>query len=306
MNIAITGGTGLVGSALTGYFTAKGHHLFILTRNTANKQDKENITFVEWLQDESVPEQKLTNIDVFINLAGASLNSRWTKRRKKLILESRTNATREVIRIIGELSYKPKVLINASAVGYYGVSKRAVFTESSPSENKDFLQSVCEAWETEAAAAESAGVRTVYARFGLILDNKEGALPSILLPYKLFAGGRIGSGEQWYSWVHLRDVVELINFAIFCDQVKGALNVTAPCPEKMKNFGKTLAKTINRPHWLPVPAYFVHRLFGEMSTLITEGQKVIPRKALSLGYHFSYPELDEAFADLLENTDDTA
>ncbi|MFB4165956.1 TIGR01777 family oxidoreductase [Alteribacillus sp. JSM 102045] len=301
MNIAVTGGTGMVGSALTGYLTKNGHHVYILTRNNKNKQNKENITFIEWLQDGSTPENHLPPLDAIVNLAGASINSRWSKEQKNLILNSRVDATREVLRIIHASETKSSIFINASAVGYYGTSKDITFTESSNPEGRNFLQNVCEKWEHEASKAVSLGVRTVYARFGLILDDKEGALPKMMLPYSFFAGGPAGSGEQWYSWVHLKDVVEMLVFAIEKEIVNGPMNVTSPNPEKMKNFGKKLGGIISRPHWLPAPSFAIKTLLGDMSVLILEGQKVLPEKPLTWGYSFSYPRLEDALQDLLSS-----
>ncbi|MDQ0300828.1 uncharacterized protein (TIGR01777 family) [Salibacterium salarium] len=301
MNIVITGGTGLIGSTLTGYLTEQGHHIYILTRNCKNQQNKENITFVPWLTTDHYPEKELPNIDAVVNLAGSSINKRWTSQHKKAILNSRIQATREVKRIISEMNKKPDVLINASAIGYYGISNQTVFTEDSLPQNRDFLQDVCERWENEASKAEEMGIRTVYARFGLILDERKGALPKIMLPYKMFAGGTIGSGKQWYSWVHLRDVIQMLVFAIHHKEVRGAINVTAPQPEQMKDFGKKLGHAINRPHWAPVPAVLLKNVLGDMSQLVLKGQKVLPDKLMSLGYTFTYPTLDEALQDLIES-----
>ncbi|MFB5664227.1 TIGR01777 family oxidoreductase [Alteribacillus sp. HJP-4] len=300
MNIAIAGGTGLAGSALTGYLTGKGHHVYILTRNKQNKQNKDQITFVEWLSESAEPELHLPLINAYVNLAGASINSRWTKKHKKAILNSRIDATREIIRLISSSRSKPDVLINASAVGYYGISESDTFTEQSTPAKRNFLQEVCEKWELEASQAEKHGVRTVYSRFGLILDDKEGALPRMMLPYNLFAGGPIGKGTQWYSWVHLRDVVQMITFAIENNQARGPMNVVSPDPNKMKDFGKALAAVLNRPHWAPAPAFIIEKTLGEMSVLVVEGQKVLPENAVKWGYEFSFPHLTPALEDLLQ------
>ncbi|WP_252314510.1 TIGR01777 family oxidoreductase [Sinobaca sp. H24] len=300
MNIAISGGTGLVGSALTGYLTAQGHHVYILTRNTENKQNKERITFVEWLGSSSTPEKELPDLDAVINLAGASIQKRWTDDHKKAILQSRLSATQEIERIIGALPSKPEVLINASAVGYYGISEEDVFTESSGPAERNFLQEVSEQWEEKARTVEKHGVRLVLARFGLILDGEEGALPMMMLPYKLYTGGPIGNGRQWYSWIHLRDVVEMIEFALETKKVKGPMNITAPEPLRMDEFGRTLGAVMRRPHWLPVPGIALQKSLGEMSVLIVNGQKALPEKALEAGYTFSYSKLEPALKDLLD------
>ncbi|SDH43102.1 hypothetical protein SAMN05192534_105137 [Alteribacillus persepolensis] len=300
MNIVITGGTGMVGSKLTNHLLHKGHHVYILTRNASNKQNTRQLTYVKWLGHNSSPEKYLPTVDAVINLAGASISQRWTPSYKALIRDSRIEATREVIRIINSLPSKPEVLINASAIGYYGTSKTNTFTEESKPIKADFLHRVCKEWENEAAAAKSEGVRVVYARFGLILANKEGALSKMVLPYYLFIGGPLGTGDQWYSWVHVTDVINMIAFAVEHQHVCGPINVTAPSPERMHSFGKQLANTLQKPHWLPTPAFAVRAALGEMSTLILDGQKVLPEKPLQSGYTFSYPSLHTALDNLFD------
>ncbi|PSL43642.1 hypothetical protein B0H94_110118 [Salsuginibacillus halophilus] len=300
MHVAIAGGTGLVGSLLTDHLIHAGADISILTRNALNKQNSERITYVEWLNDRT-PEHELGHVDAFVNLAGASINERWTEDHKQKILDSRIEATREIVRLCGALPEKPGVLINASAVGYYGTSTTDVFTEDSRPVERNFLQHVCERWEEEAAEAEKIyGVRTVFARLGLVLHDQEGALPNIVLPYKLFAGGPVGSGEQWYSWVHWEDVVEMIHFAIDQPDLSGPMNVVAPHPKRMKQFGRTLASVLGRPHWIPAPSIALKTALGEMSVLVLEGQKVLPARAEAHGYSFVFPELRPALEDLLQ------
>lgn len=215
MRIAIAGGTGFVGNALVKKLLEKKHEIFILTRNISHKQHSKNLNYVQWLNDDDSPEDVLESIDVFINLAGESINSgRWTEDRKKRILNSRITATKEVRRIISRLEEKPYTLINASAVGYYGTSQVETFTESSRKSGTDFLAETVRRWEEEAAKAEEFEVRTVFCRFGIILEKNDGALPRMALPYKLFAGGTVGSGSQWVSWIHLDDAVSGILFAL--------------------------------------------------------------------------------------------
>ncbi|MBB6450641.1 hypothetical protein HNR44_002631 [Geomicrobium halophilum] len=298
MHIVISGGTGLVGKALSKKLRTLGHSVSILTRNRENKQNESNLQYVEWLSD-TKPEQELGNVDAIINLAGASISKRWTKAHKKRMLNSRIKATQECIRIMQNLPERPNVFISASAMGYYGISRTDTFTEESAPANSNFLQEVSERWEKEAKPAEDMGIRTVYARFGLILDSKEGALPKMMLPYKLGAGGPIGSGEQWYSWVHREDVVHFLIHALEHSGMEGAYNVTAPNPERMRDFGKELSRVLRRPHWLPAPAFAVRMALGEMSVLILEGQKVIPEKTKQSGYQFYYENLDHALGSLL-------
>jgi uncharacterized protein (TIGR01777 family) len=300
MKIAITGGTGFVGQALTKAFLKNKHEVFILSRT--NKQSAEKgLHYVQWLTSGSKPEKLLTQIDVFINLAGESLNSgRWTAERKKRIIDSRVEATKEVIRILKHLDTKPSVLINASAVGYYGISREKEFTEANQEHGEDFLAKTVFTWEQEALAAENLGIRTILARFGIILDLDEGALPKMVLPYKLMVGGKVGSGEQWLSWIHIEDVVGLILHAIHEPSIKGPLNAVAPHPVKMEEFGKTISTVHNKPHWLPAPSFALKAMLGEMSILVLEGQKVLPQKAQDSDYQFTYNHLEDALTDILK------
>ncbi|MBU8770843.1 TIGR01777 family oxidoreductase [Cytobacillus oceanisediminis] len=299
MRIAIAGGTGFVGNALVKKLLEKKHEIFILTRNISHKQHSKNLNYVQWLNDDDSPEDVLESIDVFINLAGESINSgRWTEDRKKRILNSRITATKEVRRIISRLEEKPYTLINASAVGYYGTSQVETFTESSRKSGTDFLAETVRHWEEEAAKAEEFEVRTVFCRFGIILEKNDGALPRMALPYKLFAGGTVGTGSQWVSWIHLDDAVSGILFCIEHEQLQGPVNFTSPYPVTMKEFGQILGEVLNRPHWMPAPGFALKIALGEMSTLVLEGQKVLPEKLQSFGYEFLYPELKAALSDI--------
>lgn len=301
MRIAIAGGTGFVGSALVKKLLDKKHELFILTRNTADKHSSKNLQYVQWLNDDDSPEDALESIDVFINLAGESINSgRWTDERKQRILNSRITATREVLRIISRLEEKPYTLINASAVGYYGTSRNETFTEANRKSGTDFLAETVRRWEDEASKAEEFEVRTVFCRFGIILEKNDGALPRMSLPYKLFAGGPVGTGEQWVSWIHLDDVVNGILYCLEHEKLQGPVNFTSPNPLTMKEFGKILGEVLNRPHWLPAPGFALKIALGEMSTLVLEGQKVLPEKLQALGYDFLYPDLRSALRNIYQ------
>jgi uncharacterized protein len=295
MKIAISGGTGLVGKALSSELTRSGHEVIILTRNKPDTSS--NLKYVQWLNDGDHPEQELEGIDVIINLAGATINSRWTNEYKRKIAESRLQATTEINRIIDKLSIKPEVLINASAVGYYGTSLTDEFSEQSAAGN-DFLAETVARWEAAAAESSDFGLRVVLCRFGVILDKSGGALPRMVLPYKFFGGGMIGSGQQWLSWIHIKDVVGGIIFAIDKKELNGPCNFSAPQPVRMEQFGQTLASVINRPHWIPVPSFVLRLLLGEMSHLVLEGQRVLPQKLLDAGYVFRFPHLQEALKDI--------
>lgn len=298
MRIAITGGTGFVGKALTDELLRCGHTVFILTRNK-KQSNHQNLFYVQWLNEGDHPANVMKEIDIFINLAGESINSgRWTEERKKRIVSSRIQATEEVLDIIHKLHKKPDTLINASAIGFYGTSTSTVFTENNNEGGSDFLATTVKKWEEKAAEAKKEEIRTVFCRFGIILDKNEGALPRMVLPYKLFAGGTVGSGEQWISWIHLEDVISAILFAVRMKDLTGAVNFTAPHPVRMKEFGEILGSVLHRPHWIPAPSFALKLLLGEMSDLVLKGQKVLPNKLIESGYSFKYSNLRDALSDI--------
>lgn len=299
MKIAITGGTGLVGKALANEWIKHGAEVYILTRNSTRNTNTSQLKYVQWQNDGDQPELSLEGVDVIVNLAGESINAgRWTEAQKKRILDSRIYSTVAVIDIIKKLIAKPKVLINASAVGYYGTSTTQTFTEYDTEAGTDFLAHTVQEWEKTAMIAAELDVRTVCCRFGIVLDEKEGALPRIALPYQLFAGGTVGSGEQWVSWIHLNDAVRALMFVAENEQISGPVNFTAPEPIKMKGFGKVLGKVLHRPHWIPAPSFALKLLLGEMSMLVLEGQKVLPKKLEQHGYTFQYRDLQSALQQI--------
>lgn len=289
LNILITGGTGFVGKNLTKSLVEKGHHVFILTRSPAHYKDTNHVTHINY--DHSIEE--LPTIYAVINLAGDSLFGYWTTKKKEAILTSRIETTNKVIHMMKEMKVKPAVFISGSAIGYYGTSTDLIFTEHTATPGNDFLAHVVTEWENTAKEAENLGVRTLFARFGVIL-GQEGALPLMKLPVKLFAGGRIGDGEQWLSWIHIKDVVNLIIYCLTNEKIAGPINFTSPYPKRNKDFIKTLAKVSKRPNWLPAPPLLMRIILGDMSELITKGQFVLPEKAQANQYQFSYPKLREA------------
>ncbi|WP_338753368.1 TIGR01777 family oxidoreductase [Bacillus sp. FJAT-52991] len=299
MKVAIAGGTGFVGRAVTVELLKNGYDVYILTRHTNGKTNTEHKKYVKWMTADAIPEQDLQDVEVFINLAGESLNSgRWTEERKQRILDSRISSTKEIIRIIEQLPNKPEVFVNASAIGYYPISNTEAFTESSTAVGSSFLAHTVKLWEEVAQQAEALGIRTVLTRFGVILGKEDGALPRMALPYQLFAGGKIGSGKQWMSWIHMTDVARAILFTIENKDIRGPVNVTAPSPETMDQLGKALAKTLHRPHWLFVPSIVLKIVLGEMSTLVLDGQKVLPEKLLSHQFTFRFPDIESALQDI--------
>lgn len=299
MNIAITGGTGFIGEHLTKSLTTHGHDVYILTRNP--QKSDENVTYVEWLSDDANPEKCLPDIDAWINLAGKSIFTRWTNKNKDAIIRSRIQATKEVKRLIEAKEKKPAVLIQASAVGIYGTSLTNTYTEDSETSNEDFLSRDTQAWEAEAKQIESLEIRTVYTRFGIVLGANGGSMSMMKLPYTFFAGGPIGSGNQWVSWIHIDDATDMIRHAISQQDSKGPLNVTAPNPVEMNELGRSIGSAMHRPHWLKTPSPLIQLALGEMSMMILKGQRVLPKKALLQDYKYNFPHINEALSDLIQS-----
>ncbi|WP_175987947.1 TIGR01777 family oxidoreductase [Bacillus sp. Marseille-Q1617] len=299
MKIAITGGTGFVGQAVTKELLDHHHDVVVLTRSPDKYEDRSGVTYVKWLTEDADPLNDLEGTDVFINLAGESINSgRWTDERKKRIINSRISSTQEVINIMKNLSHSPSCLINASAIGFYPSSTESTYTEASTEKAHDFLGETVQIWEKEASKAEKSGFRVVYTRFGIILGKGDGALPRMALPYKLFVGGTVLPGNQWMSWVHIDDVARAIRFSAENEAISGPVNVTAPTPLRMKEFGIILSSVLGRPHWMPVPPFALKIAMGEMSQLVLEGQKVLPSVLSENGFQFEYPELESALVNI--------
>lgn len=298
MKVVIAGGSGFVGRYITKLLLKNNHDIIILSRN--QKADTENVKYVLWLQEGASPEKEIGKADVFINLAGVSINDgRWSEKHQNKIFKSRMEATDELIRIIGKLDQKPSVFINASAIGIYPVSETEIYTEDSLEVATDFLGNTVSEWEKKASSLNDLGIRTAFTRFGLILGKDEGALPLMVLPYKMFIGGKVGSGRQWVSWVHVQDVAQAIAHIIQNDQLKGAINVTAPFPVRMDEFGKMIGATLHKPHWLPAPSPLMKLALGKKSFLVLEGQYVMPEKLLANGFEFDFPVLSLALDNLL-------
>ena len=299
MRVVITGGTGFIGSILTEKLKKKGHEAVILTRKPSSQHN--GVQYVQWLTDHASPENEIGHVDAFVNLAGVSIDDgRWSEERKKQIYDSRITATQEVLRIMRTLPEKPSVLVNASAIGIYPTSLTAEYTEETTEVGEDFLAQTVHDWEKLAGQANDIGVRTVYTRFGIVLGKDGGALPLIKLPYQLFAGGKIGSGNQWFSWVHVEDVANAIIFSIENEDVEGPVNVVAPSPMHMNAFGKTIGKVLHRPHWFTVPSFAMELALGEKSIVVLQGQHVLPKKLLTNGFTFDYPSLRPALENLLK------
>src|SRR4028119_1802945 len=303
MKVAITGATGFVGSRLVERLQAQGHQPMILTRNRAAALSAfPNLEIVAYTPTESgLWQEAIAGCDAVVNLAGEPIaESRWIPKQKQEILTSRQLSTRKIVEAIAKANPKPSVLVNASAIGYYGTSETASFDETSPSSN-DFLAEVCQAWEAEAQKVKEAGVRLVILRLGIVLGDG-GALAKMIPPFKLFAGGPLGTGKQWFSWIHRDDLVNLILEALTRKDIEGVLNATAPNPVRMSEFCQVLGKTLNRPSWLPVPSFVPEALLGEGAKVVLEGQQVLPKRTTSFGFDYKYPTLEQALAEILTSS----
>ena len=302
MKIAITGATGLVGSRLVPQLQEKGHQILVFTRNPSKAQKvfptANNIEIVQYTPQESGEwQKKVSGCDAVVNLAGQPIAERWSPQQKTAIMESRQIGTRKLVEAIAMAEDKPKVLVSGSAIGYYGTSDTATFEETSNSGN-DFLSQVCQNWEAEAQKVTEYGVRLVIIRIGIVLADG-GALGKMIGPFKMFAGGPIGSGKQWFSWIHRDDLVNLIVQAIEREDMSGAYNATAPNPVRMDRLCQTLGEVMNRPSWLPVPDFVLELLLGDGAIVVLEGQQVLPKKTTATGFDYKYPELKPALAEIV-------
>lgn len=306
MRVIITGGSGLIGTALTKRLLADGHEVIILSRSPDKHTFPAGVKGVEWDGKTAGSWHTYINEDTaVVHLAGASIAgdgfipSRWTPDRKKAIRNSRLESGQAVVAGIEAAEHKPRFLIQASAVGYYGPSGSEVLTESAPPGN-DFLADVCVEWEKSTEPVEAMGVRRIIIRTGLVLTLEGGPLPIVVLQYKLFAGGRLGDGHQWWPWIHLGDEVNAITFLLENEAAEGIYNLTAPNPLTNDAFGKVVGQVLNRPHLIPVPAFALKLLLGEIATLVLDGQRAIPQRLQEAGYTFKYFEAKPALADLLK------
>lgn len=303
MKVAITGATGFVGSRLVQQLQAKGHQPLILTRNkTSAARTFPKLEIVAYTPTESGSWQEaIAGCDAVVHLAGEPIaESRWTPKHKQEILDSRKLSTQKIVEAIAKANPKPRVLVSTSAIGYYGTSETATFDENSPSGN-DFLSEVCRNWETEAQKIKYADVRLVILRFGIILGNG-GALAKMIPPFQLFAGGPIGTGNQWFSWIHRDDLVNLIIEAVTRNDMEGVFNATAPNPVRMSEFCHALGEKLHRPSWLPVPSFALEALLGEGAKVVLEGQEVLPKRTISYGFNYQYPTVKEALAEILASS----
>ncbi len=309
MRIIITGGSGLIGRHLTSRLLADGHEIIIFSRRppAAPPSWAQGPPFQAWNPaDPAGWAPILDGSDAVIHLAGESiagtgfLPQRWTDARKARIVNSRVQTGQALVAAIEQARQKPQVFLQASAVGYYGqTTGDAVLDETSPPGN-DFLGQTCQQWEASTAAVEAMGVRRPILRTGLVLSMDGGSLPLMVLPFRLFAGGRLGNGKQWISWIHMVDEVEAIRFLLQHESASGPFNLTAPEPLTNKDFSTLIGRVMGRPALFPVPEVALRLLLGEIATLVVDGQRVLPRRLLELGYRFQYPDAYNALSSLLK------
>ena len=296
MNILITGGTGFIGSAVCKKLLEnKNNNLTLLSRNPEKvKIPVKAISSLKQLEkDES--------FDIIINLAGEPIaDKRWTERQKHKIVTSRIDTTDKVIEFIKTAKNKPELLINGSAIGYYGIDKTDMEIDENGTGDNSFSSDLCKQWEATALQANSFGVRTCLLRTGIVLGKNGGALSKMLTPFKMGIGGKIGSGRQWMPWIHLHDLVGIILYCIEHDNLNGAINGTSPNPLTNQDFTKTLGKVLNRPTFMSVPRTIIKLLMGQMGVeLLLSGKKILPVKITEKGYQFQYPELDSALQNIV-------
>lgn len=300
MRVIITGGTGLIGRALAQSLVTDGHEVIVLTRNpNRNSGLPTAVKLVGWNGESANGwSQFADSADAIVNLAGEGIaDGRWSEERKRSIYLSRVNAGKAVMEAIEAATIKPKVLIQSSAVGYYGASDDRILTESA-GPGADFLAQVCFDWEASTAGASSLGVRRVVIRTGIVLSNDGGAWPKIVLPFKLFAGGPMGNGKQYWPWIHLEDEVRAIRFLMENPEASGVYNLSAPTPLTSSEFAKVLGGVMGRPAFFPAPAPAIKIALGEMSTVLLDGQRAVPQRLQDVGFTFKYASAESAFRAL--------
>ncbi len=326
MRIVIAGGTGFLGSPLAEVYAEEGHDVRVLTRGLAPGDSRHDpgtgvpgVTRVGWSPSpqgsSGAPGQQtpqsgsgagfladlVSGADAVINLAGESIaDGRWTPQRKALLRDSRILATKSLVAAITAATAPPRVFVSGSAVGYYGPCGDEPLTEDSRP-GDDFLANLCADWETEARRATGSGTRLALLRTGIVLERSGGALAKMITPFRLFAGGPIGSGRQYMSWIHRLDWLEMVRWIVDTPQVAGPVNATAPHPVTNRHFSRALGRALHRPALVPAPGFALRIVLGEMAESLVTGQRVLPERAKSLGFHFRYPEIEQAFRGIFED-----
>jgi len=309
MKVFMTGGTGFLGQNLAQHLIKEGFEVTVLTRarKMADKRPgldfpyQGKISFLTGNPAEAGPWQEaVSQHQVIINLAGSSIFGRWTEKYKQEIRDSRINITSNLVAAMTCGSTDGQTLLNASAIGYYGFSGEEEVTEESPP-GKDFLALVCQAWEKEALEAEKKGCRVVLMRFGLVLGKNGGVLDKLIPVFKRYLGGPLGSGRQWFSWIHVEDLIEASIFLIKKSHLRGPINLCSPYPVRQKDFARSLARALNRPSFFRIPGFALRLILGEMATVLVNGQKVYPARLVDAGFNFKYPRIEEALDQIIKS-----
>jgi uncharacterized protein len=301
VKVLVTGASGFIGSALCDALLVRGDTVVGLTRDPKRARGTNpSVTWHAWEPTlERPPAEAFDGVDGVVNLLGEKINQRWTRESKQRMMESRRTGTHNLVGTIAGLEHKPSVLVSQSAIGFYGDRGEAIVDESGES-GKGYDSEVTREWEKAAHEVESTGVRLVVIRTGHVLDPSGGLLHQLLTPFKAGLGGPIGSGEQYVSWIHMEDEIGVVLWALDNEKVSGAINSTAPNPVTNREFTKQLGHALGRPAVVTVPGFTLNLMFGrEFAAILKSGQRVVPRRALDLGYEFRHPELAEAFEDLL-------
>lgn len=303
----IVAGTGMLGRALSADLLADGHEVTVLSRSPSEYQQAspastrfrkwDGVSTEGWLD-------AVEGVDAVVNFAGESIAGdrfipdRWTAKKKRRVLESRLRSGRAVVEAVAAAEQKPRLLVQASAVGFYGPMGNEVISEAE-SPGSDFLAKVCIDWEAATYPVEELGVRRVILRTGLVQTLEGGPLPRLVVPFRLFAGGWFGNGRQWWPWVHIADVVRAIRFLVDHGSARGPFNITAPNPVTAREFGRILGRVMGRPAYLPVPGFAMRLFLGEVATIVLDGQRAMPQKLKELGFEFKYPEAEDALREIL-------
>lgn len=305
MKVIITGGTGMIGSQLVKKLAAAEHEVIVLSRNPKNHTFPEGVRGVKW--DGKTAENwshHVEDADAIINLAGASIGGdsfpppRWTDERKKQILQSRIEIGQAIVTAVSQAQNKPSVVVQISGIDYYGnVPNDSEITEEAP-KGEGFLSDVTVQWEASTQPVAEMGVRHVILRTGMVLSMEAGALPQTMMPFHFFAGGPLGGGSQWWSWVHEVDVVRAIQFVLEHEEASGVYNVVAPYPVQNKQFAKELGQVMKRPSFIPAPAFALKLILGEMAAIVLDGRRAVPKRLAEAGFTFRFPAVRDALLDL--------
>ncbi len=301
MRVIVTGGSGLIGRAVVDSLAQDGHEVIVLSRNPeAVKNLPRGACAEKWDGNTAQGWGKFVNgADAIVNLAGATISEKWSAAHKQEIRKSRVNAGTAIVEAVKAAEQKPRVVIQASAVGYYGPRGAEEITEDS-SAGADFLASVCKDWESSTIELETLGIRRPIIRTGVVLDKHGGALPKMVMPIKMFVGGPIGSGKQYFPWIHRQDEVAAIRWLIDNPNAHGAYNLSAPLPLTNKDFTHVIGKVLGRPTFMPVPAFAMKAMFGEMATLLLDGQREVPMRLVKEGFKFKFINAETALRDVLK------